>query len=101
MQPFRTKELAMEFYRECKKLSIKDRTIRDQFERAVLSILLNICEGAGRINTRDRRKFYSISLGSLRETQCLLEILEQASLNAKSDILAAHLYKLIQNPGGR
>ena len=103
MQQFRTKELAMEFYRECKKLKIKDRVIRDQFanlDGSVLSLPLNIAEGAGRINTKDRRKFYSISMGSLRETQCLLEILGETCLIAKSDSLAAHLYRLMQKPGG-
>ena len=78
---------------------IKNRALRDQFERASLSIVLNLAEGSGKPTTKDRRKFYAIAMGSLRETQALLKILSwQAELKA-SDQLGAYLYKLIKNPG--
>ncbi len=38
-------------------------------------------------------------MGSLKETQTMLAIMDKDELLSKSNILAAHLYKLIQNPG--
>ena len=99
MRNFRTYQIALQFYKECKKLRISNRNIRDQFERASLSIVLNIAEGAGRSTTKDRKRFYTIAFGSLRETQCLLQILNQEKLYLQSDTVAACLYRLIQNPG--
>jgi hypothetical protein len=49
----------------------------------------------------DRRQFYSIATGSLREVQVILDLLDQKALMAESARLAASLYRLIQRPGGR
>ena len=99
MKNFRTYQIALSFYQECKKLKISNRNIRDQFERASLSIVLNLAEGAGRATSKERKRFYVIAFGSLRETQCLLKIMNQERLYRKSDSVAACLYRLIQNPG--
>lgn len=74
--------------------------LKDQFDRARLSIPLNLAEGSGKPTRRDRRRFYAISLGSLRETTALLEIIGNRTLDSLSDVLAAHIYRLIQNAGG-
>lgn len=97
MRNFKTFELALTFYRNCQNLEIKNRNIRDQFERASLSIVLNISEGYGRATEKDRRKFYHISLGSFREVQTLLLITGNMMLVQDSDSLGAHLYKLCKN----
>lgn len=99
MKNFRTYELAMEFYEKCEKIKIKNPVLKDQFERASLSVVLNLAEGSGRISMKDRRRFYSIAMGSLRETQCLLKVLKEENIFLESDYLAASLYKLIENPG--
>ena len=80
MKNFRTFELALAFYKKCQKIEVKNRHIRDQFERASLSIVLNIAEGSGRLTEADKRRFYSIALGSLNETKCLLQIMERDAL---------------------
>ncbi len=85
MKNFRTFELALEFYKKCQKIEVKNRHIRDQFERASLSIVLNIAEGSGRLTEADKRRFYSIALGSLKETECRL--------------IASCLMGLIRKPG--
>ena len=100
MKQFITKNLAMEFYRECQKLFITNSVIKNQFERATLSIVLNLAEGSGKITSRDKRKFYSIALGSLRESQTILELINNTEQLKKTDKLAAHIYKLMQNPNG-
>lgn len=99
MTNFKTYQLAINFYKECRNLRISERVIRDQFNRATLSIVLNIAEGYGRASFKDRRRFYVIAFGSLRETQCLLEIIENQKLTQQADQLAASLYRLCQNPG--
>ena len=73
---FRTYELAVDFYKECKKLKLKG-IIRDQFERASLSIAMNLAEGWGRLTRNDRRRFFYLALGSLRETQAIVELLDE------------------------
>ncbi len=41
--------------------------MKNQFQRAMLSIVLNLAEGSAKSSHKERRKFYEISLGSLRE----------------------------------
>lgn len=54
--------------------------IRDQLNRAALSISLNIAEGNGRIHKRDRLHFFAIARGSLQECVPLLELASRQSL---------------------
>jgi four helix bundle protein len=67
---------------------------RAQFERACLSIALNLSEGSARPTERDRRRFYFIALGSLREVQTLLDLYGTPELISQADTLGAHLYRL-------
>lgn len=99
MQNFKTFQVALSFYQKCEKIEIKNKNIRDQFERASLSIILNISEGYGRATEKDRRRFYTIAFGSLRETQCLLKVMNQHQLYQESDAVAGYLYRLIRSPG--
>lgn len=46
-----------------------------QMRRAVVSVLLNIVEGYGRVTKKDRLHFYNISRGSFRELECQILIL--------------------------
>lgn len=99
MKNFRTYDLAMAFYCDCKGLKFK-APFKDQFDRALLSMLLNLVEGSAKPTSRDRRKFYAISLGSFREVQLILDLSGATHLLEKSDPVAASLYRLMQNPGG-
>ncbi|MCR9204010.1 MAG: four helix bundle protein [Halobacteriovoraceae bacterium] len=99
MKNFKTYQLALEFYNECRKLKISNRVVKDQFERASLSIVLNLAEGSGRATEKDRRKFFVIAFGSLRETQCLIEMMDQPLLCKMADNLARYQYNIIKRPG--
>ena len=88
--------MAVQFYRNSNKLYLKE-PLRNQFQRASLSIVLNLAEGTAKPTAKDRRKFYRISLGSLRETQAILEIVNDQKLIKEADKLGAYLYKLCQN----
>jgi four helix bundle protein len=54
--------------------------LRDQLERASLSIVLNIAEGAGRTSSPDKRRFYVLARGSSTECAALLDVLRLRAL---------------------
>ena len=51
------------------------RNLRDQLERASLSIVLNIAEGSGRCTPPERRRHFIIALGSVYESAAILDVL--------------------------
>jgi four helix bundle protein len=57
--------------------------IRDQLNRAALSIPLNIAEGNGRWHKPDRRQFFWIARGSTHECVPILEICLRRKLISK------------------
>jgi four helix bundle protein len=75
-----------------------------QLLRSVDSIGANIAEGAGRVHTADRRRFFVIARGSLFETEHWLARAKARGLTAHpygdqlTDIARA-LSGLIKNPG--
>jgi four helix bundle protein len=93
---FRTYELAVELYQNCGRLRAKGE-IRNQLERASLSAVLNLSEGAAKPTKADKRRFYAIAYGSIRETQTILRLLNELDLYKKADALGASAYKLIQS----
>ena len=66
LQKFRTYQLSVLFYKSAQQLRLP-RHLKDQMNRASSSICLNLAEGSGKKTAKDKIKFYSISLGSLRE----------------------------------
>ena len=67
-------ELAYQVYLETKKFP-KDEIygITSQLRRAVISVPTNIVEGTGRQGKKEMRQFANIALGSLAETEYLLD----------------------------
>jgi len=47
--------------------------VTSQLRRAALSVPVNIVEGSGRQGSKERKQFANIALGSLAETEYLLE----------------------------
>ena len=66
--------------------------LRDQLERASISIILNIAEGAGRRTTADRRRYFVIAQGSTYECAAILDILRLRRIAQPSRCLAARNY---------
>ncbi len=95
---FRTYDLAIEFYHRTTALKLP-RHLKDQLDRAASSIVLNIAEGDGRGSKADRKRFFTIAFGSLRESQAILDLnnAKDNELALLADKLAAHLYRLNQN----
>ncbi len=95
---FRTYNLAVAFYEECQKLKVRG-AIRNQLERAALSIPLNLAEGRGRRTLKDQQHFFQIAYGSARECKAILDLVTPTPSESiqQADSLCAHLYRLIQN----
>jgi four helix bundle protein len=93
---FKTYDSAVQFYRQTATLTLP-RHLKDQLARAASSIALNLAEGSGRLTKQDQKHFYSIAFGSLRECQAILELASQDSAAGLANVLAAHLFKLIQS----
>ncbi len=56
------------------------RVVRDQLERASLSVVLNIAEGAGRRSRKDKRRFYAMARGSACECAAAVDVLRHRRL---------------------
>jgi four helix bundle protein len=93
MKNFRTYQLALELNRKAGQVKLKSH-YRDQFERAVLSVALNLAEGSAKESAKDRARFYQIAFGSLREVQAMIEILNITELNEISRQLGGSLFNL-------
>jgi four helix bundle protein len=98
LKNFRTFQIAVRFYKECQNIKLPYH-LKDQLNRASSSIALNLGEGYGKTTYKDQRKYFNISMGSLRESQSILILadLDQSPIFVISDHLGASLYKLIKS----
>ena len=97
LQRFRSYQLAVEFYRAARAQSAP-RHLKDQLMRAASSVALNLSEGSAKSSNADRRRFYEMALGSCRECEAIVELLDPTSKPLKEpvDKLARHVYKLVR-----
>ena len=96
MKKLKTYQLSVSFYNKAKYIKLKE-PLKNQFQRAALSIVLNLAEGNAKPTSKDRRRYYRISLGSLREVQAILDIIDHKRLMSEADVLGGYLYKLCKN----
>lgn len=59
--------------------------LREQLDRASVSIVLNIAEGAGRRFARDKANFFTIARGSATECAAVLDLLSARGLVSSAD----------------
>ncbi|MBN8549699.1 MAG: four helix bundle protein [Deltaproteobacteria bacterium] len=100
LNPIAVSEDALSFYRSVRTLKLPTH-LREQLQRAASSVALNLAEGAGRATRADQNRFFSIALGSLRESQAILDLadISDSSPATEADVLGAHIYRLIQSKG--
>ena len=65
LKDFQVYQVSKALYKECLKLRLSG-AIKNQLERSSLSVCLNLAEGSGKTSKPDRKRFYSIAMGSLR-----------------------------------
>ncbi len=71
LKSFRSYQIAVRFYWVCEKLKGAQH-LQNQLLRASSSIALNLAEGRERVTDADRRRFYRMAMGSVRECQAIL-----------------------------
>ena len=98
LKKFKSFTLSVQFYHSCQKLRI-NRHLYDQLLRASSSISLNLAEGYGKASKKDQKRFYQISLGSIRECEAILilENINDTKLLDLLDHLGASVFKLLKN----
>lgn len=98
MKSFRTLDLSVEFYDLSEQSEIKGN-LRDQLLRAASSISLNLSEGNAKNSVKDKKRFFQMAYGSLRECQTIFRLakLNEPTLIQKADHLGASLYKLLKS----
>jgi four helix bundle protein len=60
-------------------------SLRDQLERASTSVLLNLAEGWGYCQARQKAQFYTIARGSLLESGAAIDLLRARGLADEAD----------------
>jgi len=97
LKNFRTLDLAVNFYRTIQSLPLTGE-LGDQLTRAALGIVANLGEGTGRGTLPDKRRFFQMAMGSLRECQALLLVtsVEYPEALKLSDQLGGALHRLIE-----
>ena len=90
---FKSYQMALELYKKCEHIKAK-AFLKDQLERASLSVVLNLVEGSAKTTAKERARFYSMSYASLRETQALLEIMNQKEVGILANQLGGMIYRL-------
>lgn len=89
-------KLSVELYQAAKKEKLP-HYLKDQLMRASSSVALNLNEGWGRRTEKDRMKFFTIALGSLREVQSIIKLENLVALEAKADFIGICIYKLTKS----
>lgn len=98
MKSFRALDLSIEFSKSVGSLKIKGH-LRDQLHRASTSIALNLAEGNAKGSAKEKRNFFHMAYGSLRECQTIFKLLDlkDESVLKMADGLGAMLYKLVNS----
>jgi four helix bundle protein len=78
----------------CTLVPANHRVLQDQLERASLSIVCNIAEGAGRRSRKDKRRIYAIARGSAMETAAIIDVLRLRHLAPEAQCRSARSLSL-------
>lgn len=97
--------LVVNIFELCKSQPLsRNYSLQDQIKRASISISANLAEGFGRYSRKDFAHFLSISLGSVNEVRCYLDIISLLSphtdvneLKEKCIILSKRIHTLRQS----
>lgn len=96
MKNFRCHSLSIEVYELAQGVPLPGH-LKRQLVRAAASVCLNLGEGWGRESPADRRHFFTIAFGSLRECQSVAALAgaKGRGFAERLDVLAASLWRLL------
>ena len=60
-------------------------------------MVLMLAEGSGKPSQAERKRFYGIALGSIREIQSILDLTNQQELFKRADEVGAMTFRLMQS----
>ncbi len=100
IKEFRSAQLAKALYQKCHRLPLKGN-IRDQLERASLSIYLNLVEGSAKPSKKEQARFFNIALASLREVEAILDLIEAKEEAEIANKTGANIFCLIRSLNAR
>ena len=97
MKNFRTFDLAVSFYHLSASLNLRG-ALKDQLQRAALSIPLNLTEGRAKPTLKDQKRFFAVAFASAKECQAILQIagLQEHAAWLVLDSVTAHIFRLIE-----
>jgi four helix bundle protein len=98
MRKFQCYQLAVNLYQQTKTVRLPAH-LKNQYQRACSSIALNLAEGWGKGISADRKRFWKIALGSIRECESITALEPQAFGTRQLALLnhlAASTYRLIE-----
>ena len=95
---FKTFQLAVSFHQQMKNLKTPIY-LKDQLLRASSSVALNLAEGSAKQSRKDQARFYQIALGSLKESEAILILInfESSEISKQYFHLYCSINKLIRN----
>src|SRR5688572_18962003 len=99
MGHLRCYQMAVDFYHQAQDVEIPGY-LKDQLLRAASSVALNLNEGTGKFTKKDRRRFFQMALGSIRECQAIKDLNPEAFEPESKQILdhlGASVFLLIKN----
>lgn len=96
MAKFKTYQMSLELFQSCQKLRLP-HYMKDQLQRASLSVCLNISEGNVRTTLKDKRRFMMMAYGSVREAQTILKLSHASREFDLANQIGGCLYNLIRN----
>ena len=83
-------QVALELHTQCSVLvAVLNRVVRDQLERASLSVLLNTAEAGGRRSRKDKARHFAYARGSATEVAALLDVLDRRRLAPPAAVRSA------------
>lgn len=96
LEKFETYQMSLALIKGCEKLKLKPY-MKSQLERAALSVALNLSEGNVRTTLKDKRRFFMMAYGSVREVQTLLQLISAQEQFKLADQIGACLYTMCKN----